>query len=315
MVSRALGVKRRPNPTKFRGQPIIRSPPSGLSTSSARRIMKANKYVKIAKRLGSNSIYRFNEVYSVTASPGVQAAGSVTSPLWGKTAVAGIMAQALSTTTLSGLVTSTTSSWKIMLKSVTTSLTLTNESPGGVEIEIWDVISRANAASSAYLTPIQAWQTGLTDEGGPNTNATTYPGASPTNVKLFNIRWKVLKRTKLEIGTGRTHRHTCYTRLNRIIDNEYFDNYDTVRGVTQTAFCIIKGLPGDTGNTWAVSTNITTSRVKVVGIYDVKYDSQAVAYSPKNMYTGNNLSTNDVYEYDEGDGSFKLATAASTNFG
>lgn len=291
---------------------IIRDPPAGLSTSFTKQIFKRKRFIIDLIKANTNSIYKFNETFNVSCTPGTQSSGNVSSPYWGLSAITGLVTQGLTVVTQPTLPTTKIQDFKILLKSVTANLVLTNEAPGACEIDIWDLI--CNCSTSSYATPTSQWVQGLVDEEGPATDTVNMLYSIPTMTKRFNLNWKVIKRTRLELGAGRSHRHTCYYRPNIIIDSQYANTFQMIKGVTRAIMVTVKGLPSDTSNTYTVGT-VTTGRIKVVGIHDVKYDSCMISSQPKNINFQNTIGTSDVYEFNEGAGTENLATAASTNFG
>nr|WAE43009.1 MAG: capsid protein [Cressdnaviricota sp.] len=188
---------------------------------------------------------------------------------------------------------------KFWMKTLNLAIRFTNQAPSLCEMEIWDVVSKVTKL--VYTSPEADWATGLVDQKGANpATANTVLATVPTSLKFFNENWKVVKRTRLALGSGRTHDHNWNFYLNRILDGEYFQKYAQIRGITGASMFVCRGLPLDASNTAAVG-NITTAPVKLVGYAHFKYNYSALLPYPKNNFSSTTITTGNANLYEEND--------------
>lgn len=193
-------------------------------------------------------------------------------------------------------------SQKLSLGSVFTETTLQNEGSGTAYVDIYDVVSKVTTVS--YLDPSTQWASGLADEVQNSTASVTCPHTLPTASKLFNVTWKILRRTQVEISPGRGHLHRFTFKPRRIIDYEYFNKFQQVRGITCVQFLVHRGQVGDTVGTMASVGTVTIAPAKVVGTVRQKYNVRACTSNQRYLETINNLSLApaNLYNFDEGSG-------------
>lgn len=309
---------------KKKSYAIVRPPASGLSNSTTKLWYKKTKVGREALKLFEPATYENDFTISVSNTAyntqaiarmhvGYSSSGSTTiSNLFTK------VQQGYSGGT--GVLplygnSSVQNSFKFEVNSMVQILTLSNESPGAVEFDIYDCV--AKVTSTTYLAPEDAWTNGLVDENNAGVAcANTFIGATPFTSKLFNSTWKVVKRSKVELGSGRAHRHVFNFKPNRVVDSQYFDNFACVKGITTTTFVVARGMPVDSSNTATIGT-IGVSPVKLVGYVREKYVTRLVSVAPRTYYQSTNITTDALTRYtvQEGSGAPVDVKASATTYG
>lgn len=171
---------------------------------------------------------------------------------------------------------------KTLIKSAYLTLQLTSQTPAVTNMMIYTLMAK-NTTSSTLVYPETDWAQGLSQEGGQADPL--YIGSRPTASKQFNMNWKVKARHQIQLMGGQQHMHKVQFNINRYIDNEYFANYTTIRGVTLAIMIVLWGQPGDLANTSAnAGTSVTTTPCKIVGIQNVTYKYQLLDIFPKQIY-------------------------------
>nr|WAE42551.1 MAG: capsid protein [Cressdnaviricota sp.] len=307
---------------KKKKEQIIKPPPSGLSHSYATNRNNKMSTVGLFDKLYQSSNYELLNTCSIVGASSTQGVGTISTILNG-TDYKTIINKALTfynlgnSTAASSQIQTNQKSFKTCLDKVISITELTNQSPGGVEIEIWDLVSKITSAN--YVFPDTAWGTGGQDQ---QIDGTTYSDlylfSVPTQSKYFNLTWRVVKRTKVELGTGRSHEHVFNHQVNRVVDSEYFAVNAMVKGITAAQLVIGRGQVSDSTNGLTVGT-ISTGPVKIVGINRLKYTVRVGSSAPRQSYQVSNLpaitqGTTGQYFVQEGLGTV-LNMATSTIFG
>lgn len=176
---------------------------------------------------------------------------------------------------------SSQSSYKFLLQDVTAITSYVNQENTGVEIEIYDCMSKVTRED--FTTPVDDWTAGLVDQKLAHAAATPYaPFAVPTTSKYFNINWNILKRSKVELGPGRSHEHVFKFSPQRIVDLEYAAKYNVIRGITCAQFIVVRGMLADGGA--ADVTNIGFSTAKVDYLTRYKYTTRILSFYPRQSF-------------------------------
>lgn len=179
---------------------------------------------------------------------------------------------------------------KFQLHSLFSELQLTNESVSSTIIDIYYLVSKVTDAQ-VYVNPDATWLSALQSEEGPNTSVATFPGATPTTAKGFNIRWRVHKKISIEMEGGQTHRARFSYKPNAIVDLKYFNDYSMVRGLTVAIMLVIRGVPTDTTSNTITAGTIQLSPFKVVGMLHNKYTTSILSQFYRNEKQVNSINT------------------------
>jgi len=193
-------------------------------------------------------------------------------------------------------------SQKYMLISATSRWRIANQFPTTTEVDIYDLVSKVTVNEAGYIAPQSAWNQGTTDmnANNPAYNSTTNLGANPMASKDFNIRWKIIKKTRLKLPGGKEHIHLWNYTANRIIDTEYFANNYVVKGLTHTIMVVARGSIGDSAQTAAAGT-VAFCPTKLIIVGEVTLKSKLIGFWPRNYEWNNGLAAlpSNIYEMNE----------------
>jgi len=184
-------------------------------------------------------------------------------------------------------------------------LEFNNCGPSAIEVDIYHLIDK-NSAEILASTANTEWQNGLDDQAGPAyTPSRNDPWQLPTMVKRFNLLWWSRKYTK-SLSPGEKIKLTLVHNVNRVLDYEHLDKFQTIRGITSRIFIIQRGTICDGNNDPLIAVNRQTiCRSKLVHM--IKYRMQG-ALLQKNYRTNvmNNLLPaafiNPLFDQNEGPG-------------
>lgn len=145
---------------------------------------------------------------------------------------------------------------RILIEDVVSILRLQNQFPGNCEVEIYDIVCKRDNS----LTPGQAWATGIQDESNnAGVSQGFYVGIYPQMSALFNVNYKVVKKTRVVLGGGQSHVHYYRHIPNRIMNAEILQNGAlNYKGYTTFQMVVASGLPDNDATT---KTTVSTSSV------------------------------------------------------
>lgn len=324
---------------------IFRPPSSGVSHSTT---SLNHKGLKIAKSLKSlMPILRYRDFFTTGINTnvaatgfisGVQTVGNVLNTFVGPdiTSLTNIGLKRYSGTTqvgpqLSGQ-SNTQQSFKILLSHVSTTSSFTNAGSDCVILDIYDCISKKDYTSTTYADPLTDWNQGVIDTtlGGtdyPTGAASGYryayniPFTTPAESVLFMMKWKIVKRTKVELGLGRAHEHVFEYSPNKIVDTELYaanssastGNYQNTKGLTHYQFVVARSIFLDTVNSSTSVTGTTSlGPVKVLVGGTRSFSFKLLSDQPTNVAYNSNMFDTTVgstqYTYNEGSGTQATVT-------
>lgn len=179
-------------------------------------------------------------------------------------------------------------SFKLGIDAYTCQFEFVNMVQTQIEVDIYEVISKVTKPS--FTDPVTDWQTGLTAQEGANIVTTSLAFKSkPTLSKLFNINWKIIKKTSIVMSPGELHQHTFNFQVNRQIDTQYYQTYGQIRGISGSIFFVSRGSPVDSIR-GLTSGNVQPGPVKISGWIKRLFKTRALALLPRNNKYTNNLS-------------------------
>lgn len=254
-------------------------------TNIVRLTYKAGKKsaYNVMKKIGNGSNYRLDATVGISnATLGNQQADNLLQGMSQAdlTAAFNNTAKYYNVTTSSvitpGMNTTGYGSQKFLLKRFYSDTELVNQSMAVVNIDFYTCISKV---TKPYVDPITDWNTGYTDQG--QTLTRTFYGAKPTESKIFNINWKIVKVHRVQLMGGQTYHHIVDFKPKRMIDTEYVNKNSQIRGITINTFIVTRGQVADDSNTIAIGVNTTTTPVKVIGIQSRVYDMDVIMSYPR----------------------------------
>lgn len=215
-------------------------------------------------------------------------------------------------------------SQKFFIDGVTAKFKFNNAGNTLCNIEIYDCI--AKTTQTTLQDPVTDWTVGLTDQDFTVSQSVTTPGAQPTEIKAFNIKWKILQKTRLSLHPGQFHTHTLSLKHNKILDTSYIEDYEQIRGITTQTFFKVQGIPVDknaSGSSFGQdpatgvntvypaeaaaaaiaatvanpTTTISLSATKLTGCVEYNYKIRAIQQYARGGYSGNEYQTAITGEY------------------
>jgi hypothetical protein len=291
----------RNNSKYHRTEEIVTAPASGLSHSYSKMIYKKKPLIRNQDKIHEPTIYETINSGQYLGFGGRQAVntGSVNflyAPAPNAFSVnlksiCNVALQYLNTTgTYVGnpAIQANQQSMKFILDSNNTISEFTNQSLGSCELEIYDLVSRVSTA--VYIDPTVIWQQGLVNEDVSIISPIqTTIFNTPTSSKAFNLTWKIVKRTKIELGPGRSHEHVWNFKPNVLIDSEHFNIFNQVKGLTTAQMIVQRGLLGDTVVGYMTGA-VTTTESKLDFVVRNKTIIRPMQVFPRHYYQVNNLS-------------------------
>lgn len=211
---------------------------------------------------------------------------------------------------------------RLYLKKATSEILISNATSSNTFVRLYELKARrdfmtttnsAGALSTqAIWTAAGAFDQGLYDVTSSTSNAATALGASPFQSKLFTQLWKVEKVFNIELGSGRSHKHTSSYNVNRFITESSLGTTASRRnqilgGITRAILIVTYGAPV---NSDALDTNVSTAKPALNIVRHDRHYIQVVDPQGEQMYRISTLPTfTDAQEVDE-EGNVQAPTEA-----
>lgn len=294
--------------TTRKKEKVVRPAPGGISHSYTSRKLYPGRYSGVIKALGNSQTYNILNTVPVIALFNQQGTAAV-GGLWSQNTLQQLYNNGSKTKSQpsGGMVLQTyQKSWKMHLESAIITCLFTNTSPNGLEVDIYDCVSKVT--TSNFIATDQAWNQGLIDQELVATSTSIKaPYCVPTESKLFNVNWRILKRTRVELAAGSSHEHIFYNKINRQVDAEYCVNYAQIKDITYQQLVVVRGVLVDSSPGVTTANNIGFAASKLLCCVREKYIVRQVQSTPRTSFLTNNLTLTDGgHEYTQvyGGGSF-----------
>lgn len=255
------------NPNKSNHE--IKAPSDGVSLSRTVIRYKKAKINKIEHKITEPTRVTVTHVGSKTCGLGYQDAEVTNNLLYGGLAASGhtngnynlreLFDTVILDTAAGGAapLTANTAGRKVYVDKMYLKTLFTSACNTDFTLEIYDFI--ANVTSIGYSDPLTTWTAAIAGEDYNSTNTYTRYDTRPQQYKEFNMQWKCIGKKIVEMGAGRSHEHKVEWSINRMIEMEYAQRYDTIKGITFSQLFIIKG-----NKLMTDDTNVTTNQAKVL---------------------------------------------------
>lgn len=200
---------------------------------------------------------------------------------------------------------------RIFVRKVTADFLISNATSSNTFVRLYELVARRdfaiNTNSSGALatpmwTPEGAFDQGMYDVSSSTSNAATALGSTPFQSKLFTQLWKVKKIFNLELGAGRSHKHSTTYDVNRFVDETIMGtsgarrNY-ILRGITRAIMIVTYGGPV---NSDALDTNVSTAKAALNYVRTDRHYCHVVDPQGQQYYRISTLPTfTDAQEIDE----------------
>lgn len=137
--------------------------------------------------------------------------------------------------------------FQYVLESTTAELLMTNSSLATQYVDIYDIVRKRDQGNTdATKSPWHAWQYGVSDQTAtaPDLTAFNNINSLPTDSRLFNDYFRVIKRTHIGLVAGGTHRHHVTLKCNKLIDSEVLNRASgDLAGIAVYTLLVINGQP------------------------------------------------------------------------
>lgn len=218
---------------------------------------------------------------------------------------------------------------RLYIKKITADYLISNATSSNTFLRIYELMARRdfnaiNATGSQTLSegaysstplwhPTGAFDQGIYDITTSSSNAATGLGASPFQSKLFTSNWKVMKCYNIELGSGRSHKHTTTYNLNTMISEDRVGKDVASRrcqilgGITRAVMIVAYGAPV---NSDANDANVSTAKSALNIVRMDRHEVHSVDPQGGKVYRISTLPTvTDPQEVDE-EGNVQAPTEA-----
>lgn len=274
-----VGVGRR---RKVNNVQNIKHTPGLTSNSVFRSYVKPSNQVKAMKRVGAPNQRIINNANQYVCPEGFQQAF-----FWGwnnSQDINYMLAQTPNST--GGFKTN-----RFVLESSQFECLMTNSSLASCYVEIYDIARKRDANATEYKfteNPLAAWQQGVYNASGVSLLDWSVLRSSPFDSQVFKEWFKVVKRTRIELSQGATHKHSVILKPNKLIDaaTPQFVDGDFA-GLTMYTMVVFYGQPaslvGESG------TSVTTAKIALDTVATSRYKYTWVSDTTQNVYITDNM--------------------------
>lgn len=178
---------------------------------------------------------------------------------------------------------------RVLLRSVSAELMITNQADSVCRVTLYDVIARRdNAVSTNVQSPTGAWAHSYADQGTLDADYTVV-GSTPFSAGLFTQWFKVLKITHVDMPAGHIHCHRVHYEPNKALDGEV-KNYvgQQYKGLTCYTMVVAHGTPA---NDTTTKTQVSTSTAHLDWVSRRQYKYSFIADNTSTFTKTNTLST------------------------
>ena len=173
-----------------------------------------------------------------------------------------------------------TSQASVHIKSLTAEMTIKNLSGNGAMIDLYDLVPNYSIGPSSYssetyangwMSPSWTFQQGLTQTMQLEDTMSAYDlGAKPSNSTFFNVTWKEVKHTRINLTSGAAHRHRSIYSINKTVSysewGQFSVNGGKFAGWNPTILMVVRGVPTAEANAGATS-------IKIINNIQLNYEA------------------------------------------
>lgn len=171
---------------------------------------------------------------------------------------------------------------KLYIKKCKMTYDLTNQGPTSCYFKMYFILPKST--ETAYIDPKDTWVQGYqNEEGRYSQRDQNYINAKPTDTKLFNQNFRVIKCIKGKMDPGDEKKIIFDYSPNRFLDVGYLRDHKTIKNMSPV-FCMLvsHGVTADLINQpSSFLGSVTTTRTKIVGIVSHEYTGYTVSVRGK----------------------------------
>lgn len=201
---------------------------------------------------------------------------------------------------------------RYVLESWQSEMVFTNTTSASVEMEFYDICLKRDTFAGNYTTnttvpvtypinigsPSEYWRAGalmnanLADTTTQPLTPSNFMGSSPFDSQLFRDYFKVLKRTRVLLTQGGSHRHFVIFHPNACIDDSLINNVNKpgLQGLSMWTLVVAKGLPQTLGTGASVPPAVTLSLAQLAVAISYRAKYTWVQDNSNSLFAGTSLA-------------------------
>lgn len=169
---------------------------------------------------------------------------------------------------------------KFVVQSCVIELLMTNSSLATQYVDIYDIVRKRDAGYGVNPNddptddPLVAWKQGVSDQSPAPPDMTAWQNvmSKPTDSQLFNTYFKIVKKARVGLVAGATHRHRVNINSNLLVDSELIRRCNgDMAGITCYTVCVINGQPASIKDESGAVVTTATTALDVVWSSRIKY--------------------------------------------
>lgn len=181
---------------------------------------------------------------------------------------------------------------KIYLSKYTSEMYVTNQGMGNTRMTLYDIVCRRDTTES---NPVSAWNDGLLECTGTSANTRTSSNlnSTPFQSPEFCTKWKVVKRTVVQMALGQSHIHKVDIKFGSLISRDNIEDFVYQKGLSFVTLVVIHGMPC---NEQATQTDVAVSSAFVSIVRSQKVHYRAIMDNQNQYaYQKNQAALSDQY--------------------
>lgn len=136
----------------------------------------------------------------------------------------------------------TTESGKFWLGGVSAELMLTNQDSGNSRVTLYDMVCRRDSQETDVM---DQWNDGLTNNKGTSGNTRSHRNLNVTPYQSNELcaKWKIMKKTVIQMSAGQSHIHRVKHKINCMINNTNITDFHYHHGISFVTLIVVHGMP------------------------------------------------------------------------
>lgn len=131
---------------------------------------------------------------------------------------------------------------KIFLTGYEADCMFTNQDSGNCRLTLYDVVCRRDTQETDL---IDIWDDGMKENTGStgNTRGVINLGSTPFESSEFCSKFKVIKKTVVQMAAGQSHSHKVKIGYNTMLSRDLVDDYQYFHGLSFMTVFVVHGMP------------------------------------------------------------------------
>lgn len=189
---------------------------------------------------------------------------------------------------------------RMLIERVRTECNFQNQAPSNCEVDIYWVL--AKDSKLAGINADDLWQLDLDSQEGAGAASTTVPYTKVERHHTnFHRGFWILKKYTVHMTPGASHRSVFDFIPNRLVDMDYINSHEYIKGLTFECMAVVRGSLADASQNVSVGA-IGLTKAKIIGVNSKKYYYRIGMQYAKKITQTNNLDTAATSLYVQGEG-------------